>query len=256
MHEKTIEHIERMGVLRFTLVLTLLTVTVSYGLTHLIFDVLGARLSTAGAVAAFLTPLIITPPITLILTRLLLKISFLEREMRALATYDTLTSLYNKGAFTTILEKEFELSLKNQTDYALIFIDIDYFKKINDQFGHLFGDKVLKHVSYILKTALRTGDFVGRFGGEEFVIALPLTTAPQALQLAENLRQQIEAAPLDAYGHSINITVSCGVSSYSKDSNITEVSMLLKEADAALYLSKNAGRNRVSHMPISSQVSQ
>lgn len=242
-----ISHFEGIGTGGFTVVLTVITTGSSYLITRFFFQYSNVILEPAGEMAAILAPLLITPPITYTMTRLLLKISKLEREMREMATFDALTSVYNKGSFMLILEKEFELALRNRSDYSILFIDVDHFKRINDTFGHLVGDEVLRYMATLLKDSIRSGDIVGRFGGEEFVIALPLTKAKDAYTLAERIRQAVSLEELEVFGQKIRITVSCGLSSYGENSVVNDVALLLEDADAALYLSKNEGRNRTRY---------
>jgi diguanylate cyclase len=121
-------------------------------------------------------------------------------------------------------------------------LDLDHFKRINDSYGHLAGDKVLKIIATVLRKRLRGSDFIARFGGEEFVLLLPATPPAVGAKLLETLRAAIEACPFHFKGERVTITISMGLTSF----RVGEHSDLaLKRADQALYRAKNAGRNRV-----------
>lgn len=157
---------------------------------------------------------------------------------------DGLTKIFNRRYLETELEKEFERSKRYKTDYSVIMMDIDYFKKINDTHGHLGGDRVLCTIAQELQSGLRKTDIVGRYGGEEFLAILPETPCANAVILAERLRQHVMNTPIKLDGADINITVSIGVAGHSNHyQNYDEV---LSNADKALYESKNSGRNRVT----------
>ncbi|OQW76052.1 MAG: hypothetical protein BVN35_07025 [Proteobacteria bacterium ST_bin11] len=158
-----------------------------------------------------------------------------------LATTDPLTQLKNRRAFEEALSHEFDQAQRTGNPLALIIVDADHFKSINDTFGHQVGDSYLKQLAEILKSNSRKTDLVARFGGEEFVLILPATEAENAVYFAEKLREALESASWSDRA----LTVSMGIASLSP--TITNTSDLLKLADQALYSSKNNGRNRVTH---------
>ncbi len=163
-------------------------------------------------------------------------------EIRSEALIDFLTSLPNRKAFEETLQK---MATKNQP-LALLIVDIDFFKKFNDTFGHLVGDEVLKFVAHKLRDMIRGTDFVARFGGEEFVILLPKTDIRGAQAVAGNLREFFYNTRLKGKGGNTNlgkITVSIGVALYQKDE---KKASLIERADKALYFAKEHGRNRVA----------
>lgn len=158
---------------------------------------------------------------------------------------DYLTGLRTRGYFEQQLELEFKRSERRRQKFALLMIDIDHFKRLNDTFGHHVGDQILRDVSSILMKDMREVDTVARYGGEEFVIVLPETTQTGALYVAERVRRAVEQAKFFAGSpHEIqHLTISIGVAVYDTDAQFKRD--LIEFADAALYAAKHAGRNRV-----------
>jgi diguanylate cyclase (GGDEF)-like protein len=161
-------------------------------------------------------------------------------QLEHLSTTDALTSLANRRAFEQQLLHELERSGRYGSPLSVVLIDIDHFKRINDQHGHTMGDQVLGEFGALLKANRRSCDTAARYGGEEFALILPNTGCQEALALAERLRQQFADYPL-ACG---SCTVSVGVTAYRSDDSRDA---LLKRADEALYEAKDSGRNRVAH---------
>lgn len=167
----------------------------------------------------------------------------LYERMHELATVDNLTGVYNRLYFQERLQKEFEIAQKEGYNLSLAIFDIDHFKRFNDTFGHLFGDKVLKDISGLLKNSLRSGDIIARFGGEEFVLLFPRTGLKEAYDKVEMLREKIAKTVIRDELVTASVTVSFGLSSFPEIS--TTQSDLLKMADNALYDAKESGRNCV-----------
>lgn len=160
---------------------------------------------------------------------------------------DHLTGLANRRAFFDAATREFERSSIVARPTALIVIDADHFKKINDRHGHPGGDAALVHLAALLVQTFREVDVVARVGGEEFAVLLPSTDLADALVLAERLRAAVAATPAQFDGAAIHYTISAGVACAANGSG--GVDGLLKQADAALYAAKHAGRNRVAPWP-------
>lgn len=156
-----------------------------------------------------------------------------------LATLDRLTQISNRFEFDKILGHSIEVARRYQRSFSILLLDIDHFKSVNDTFGHLVGDEVLKVFSDLLRKQIRQSDVVARWGGEEFIILLPDTPLPSAIKMAEALRQRIEINPFDTVG---NLTCSIGVAEFN---SIEEADDLLHRADEKLYRAKHSGRNRV-----------
>lgn len=163
-------------------------------------------------------------------------------EQRQKALVDPLTGLPNRAAWSERLDHEVKQWQQHGNTLLLAMLDLDHFKRINDNYGHLAGDKVLKIIASVLRKRLRATDFIARFGGEEFVLLMPSTVPAAGLKLLESLRASIEACPFHFKGEPVTITVSIGMSAFRPGEHSDQV---LKRADQALYRAKNAGRNRV-----------
>jgi len=162
------------------------------------------------------------------------------------AETDGLTGLANRKSFLRRLEEELE-RLDGRHPLAVVMTDIDHFKRINDTYGHPFGDEVLRRVSAVLGKAVRRGDFVGRYGGEEFILFLPMADPVKAVEGADRLRRMIRQTKFSHEGKEVVVTASFGLSCAPGHGNRPEE--LIKKADEALYLSKQRGRDRVTLYP-------
>ncbi|MDQ1298152.1 MAG: hypothetical protein QG558_691 [Campylobacterota bacterium] len=160
-------------------------------------------------------------------------------QLMAMATHDQLTGVYNRHYLVDDLSKRMSQSKRHNEALSVIMVDIDHFKNVNDTFGHLMGDLILKAVAKVVGESARKEDTAARFGGEEFVLVLDNCTAYDALIKAERLRSKIEALMPE----SIAVTASFGVAQL--DAHIQQYEELLKNADTALYAAKEEGRNRV-----------
>lgn len=166
-----------------------------------------------------------------------------NRKLAYLATHDPLTGLYNRTELNNLLDKEFTRAERYKRELSIFMVDIDYFKKVNDTYGHIFGDITLKSVARSIQKTIRLSDLCARFGGEEFIILLPETPSSDAFSQAERLRKSIEECVIsDDEGNKTNVTVSIGIASYPENGNT--IDDLLKNADLALYKAKSNGRNR------------
>ncbi|HRQ43459.1 MAG TPA: GGDEF domain-containing protein [Candidatus Goldiibacteriota bacterium] len=159
------------------------------------------------------------------------------------ANHDPLTGLFNKGYMEEQLTYHFELARRSRNSMAVMFLDIDHFKKVNDTYGHQRGDEVLKRIAHILKDKSRAINVVGRFGGEEFMIIGPISDYKSALYLGERIRTAVEKEVFSHENTDFNITISIGISVWN--SSIASEKDLVKFADEALYTAKRNGRNQV-----------
>lgn len=155
-----------------------------------------------------------------------------------LAHTDCLTDCLNRRAFLIRLQEELERAKRNNSQTSMILVDIDLFKRVNDQFGHIAGDYVLQCFSECIKQSVRPYDFLGRYGGEEFFICLPESDAESAFTVAERMRKSIEELEIEYMGSQISITGSFGVVCYEPDS-IISMDQLIARADEAMYKAKN-----------------
>jgi diguanylate cyclase len=182
------------------------------------------------------------------ITRLRDEITILRQGIDQLsdqAITDALTGVPNRRGFDLALEQAMADANRSRNSFTLIMLDIDHFKRINDNFGHPTGDKVLRYVASMIRNALRGDDFVARFGGEEFAIILPGTLLLNGEAVAENIRKKLSARPLTRGGDKISlghITASFGVSRYRLDEDGRSI---VKRSDDNLYKAKQGGRDRV-----------
>ncbi|HEY8428495.1 MAG TPA: diguanylate cyclase, partial [Sandaracinaceae bacterium] len=157
---------------------------------------------------------------------------------------DGLTQIHNKRYLMEMLEREIPRARRHSRPLSVVMFDIDHFKGINDTYGHLAGDYVLKEVATLVKNRLRPDDIVGRYGGEEFCALLPETTLAGAASIAEDLRRRIQERRFVFEGEAIPVTVSLGCSELGGDMDVTT---LVRIADEKLYDAKRSGRNRVCY---------
>ncbi len=157
------------------------------------------------------------------------------------AMTDSLTQLPNRGAYDIYIQTEYERFRRYGHPLSLVVCDVDRFKSINDTYGHTAGDKVLQLISRQVKKGTRDTDLLARYGGEEFVVILPETDSEGALRVAEKIRKQVEASPFHFKGKRVQITISCGIASFTKDAVPDNV---FDAADRALYAAKEGGRNQ------------
>jgi len=168
-----------------------------------------------------------------------LKKVIVEKNQQAM--FDALTNVPNRLSYEQKMDEEFTHWQRTNLPLVLAVWDIDFFKKINDNFGHKAGDKVLETIAQLLNKRIRKSDFFARYGGEEFVMLLPNTEGEEALKLANDLRENIQSCSFHYRGEDVRVTVSCGLSSFSRGDSADQV---FERADKSLYEAKETGRNR------------
>ena len=174
-----------------------------------------------------------------------------QQRIKEIGYQDALTQAYNRRYFDLRFKDEIERSLRKEENLACMFLDVDYFKKVNDSYGHHIGDLVLMRMVSIIKDHVRACDIVARYGGEEFVVALPGTGLDRAIDIAERLRQSVNAQTHCFYDKELVISISIGLTTLNelelrKPFDADEISkIMLNHADKALYCAKESGRNRV-----------
>jgi two-component system chemotaxis family response regulator WspR len=187
---------------------------------------------------------------------LVARVRYHSRAYRALsalrdqATRDGLTGLWNRRMIFDTLGRELARSKRDRTPLAIVMVDLDHFKSVNDRFGHPAGDAVLQEASRRLSGCVREYDGVGRYGGEEFLVVLSNCDGEQAAMLSERLRESVAESPMNAEGRELNVTCSLGVACAGAGDEV-DVTALVHAADEALYAAKQAGRNcfRVAPLP-------
>ena len=235
----------------FVLVATLISVVLlstfwEFWLEKIVFEVfhhelapesLKIRLEYVISITVFVIISLIIPAV--IGFRLIADDEKLKEKIKRLSEEDYLTALYNRRKIHEIIENEIIRSNRYNSDFAVILMDIDNFKAINDTLGHNTGDKVLVRFAKILRKTIRESDIASRWGGEEFLIICPETTMAGALSLAEKLRSNVEK---NGFKNVANVTASFGVAGIERGDSVKS---LIHRADKVLYSAKNAGKNRV-----------
>ncbi len=177
-----------------------------------------------------------------------LELKVRNRELSEASWRDTLTGLYNRWYVVDKIESEINRSLRHGSAMALLMLDIDHFKNVNDTYGHSAGDHVLQVVARLLRESCRVYDVPGRYGGEEFCLLMPETTMLSTPGVAERIRKRLENTPMEVTGGSVVVTASIGIAGLDPEmiEPVLSPSMLIERADRALYQAKNHGRNRVA----------
>jgi diguanylate cyclase (GGDEF)-like protein len=160
-----------------------------------------------------------------------------------LSRTDELTGVYNRRRLFDLAEKMLSLARRQGFPVAVLMIDLDHFKKINDQYGHLAGDDVLREVAARIQSEIRDTDVFGRFGGEEFALAAPDLPAEETSAYAERLRRAVSRTPVSAQGQPVDVTISIGATNSQYGG--LDLEKLLHQADMAMYQAKRRGRNQV-----------
>jgi two-component system cell cycle response regulator len=167
-----------------------------------------------------------------------------QRELYERSVRDNLTGLYNRGYFLSQIGPLAELNSMCELGLALILVDLDHFKRINDTHGHNVGDLILREVADVLRESTRAEDLVARYGGEEFILALPSCSLEQATERAECIRSRLSSRLVDASQARVGVTASLGLS-FTPAGRVRDIATLITAADEALYVAKRSGRNRV-----------
>lgn len=191
--------------------------------------------------------LVITPLVAWPLLRMLAELEVKRAHLDVLATRDELTGVHNRRQFLVLADREWARCRRYDTGAAVLMIDVDLFKRVNDLHGHLAGDLMLREIARVAGETLRQPDLFGRFGGEEFVVFLPHADALGALDAAERIRECVAALTLEWREQVVRTTVSIGVATL--DNSHDTFAALIQDADQALYAAKEAGRNCVRSLP-------
>ena len=235
------------GPLRTTLWLTLAASGVALGLAWLIWSLSDNLALLPTLMVTLLSAVTVTPLVAWPLLRLLADLEDRRAQLDVLATRDELTGVHNRRHFLVRADREWSRCRRYDMAAALLMVDVDLFKRINDVHGHLAGDLMLREIARAIADTLRQPDMLGRFGGEEFVVFLPHADPLGALDAAERIRERVAQLSLDWKGRTVRATVSVGVAAL--DAAHDSLAALIQDADQALYAAKDAGRNCVRSVP-------
>jgi diguanylate cyclase len=240
-------HLLALGPTRATWLLTVAAALLALALSQLALLVLGPLPRGLASVAVVACTLLVTPLIVWPLLRLWGEAEAARLQLDILATRDDLTGAHNRRHFLVQADREWARCRRYEMAAALLMIDVDHFKRVNDLNGHLAGDLMLREIAHAIQGTLRQADLFGRFGGEEFSIFLPHTDLLGALDAAERIRDNVARLTLDWREQSMRTTVSIGVVPLAPGHD--SLGALIADADLALYAAKGAGRNCVRTPP-------
>lgn len=216
---------------------------------HLILSVFSAGLDRTGTIVSIILPLLLGGPVALVFTIQNARLREAYRRLEAAAARDSLTACLNHGAFIAQTNEFLNGSPRRETRGALLVVDADHFKSVNDRYGHHIGDAALRQIAARIQGAVRQGDLVGRLGGEEFGVFLPGSTQAIAESIAETIRRTVQTIEFEVEGNCFSLSVSVGGAVFESSVDYGE---LFRSADKKLYKVKNSGRNNVAlmHLPV------
>lgn len=234
--------IVRLGFYLSVTLLTAFAVFISLLVTPIVLSLTDEKITVVSYLIATVISLIVAPSVSSLFISQFFKIYTLEKEIREIAMYDEMTGFLTRRFFLQYAESHVSLANRAKTEFAIMVLDIDNFKKINDKYGHMAGDKVLNEFGLLCLKHKRKEDFFGRTGGEEFTFLLPNVDASGAKSYAEKIRQQVERLEIEFDQSTIRCTVSVGFVSYL--SSKVPLESLIRSADDAMYRAKKTGRNQ------------
>jgi len=233
--------LRKVGIHWLTWIITWLSVLISVAITAAAYAVFGLPPSKLGLSIAVLAPATIAPAFNYITLSLLMRLDQKEQLLRELSTLDELTQAYNRRHILELAEHERNRALRLKHPLSIAILDVDFFKKINDTYGHPGGDVVLKTIASTCLHNSREIDHFARYGGEEFMYILPEADAHTSLQFAERIRKLLGQSKVVYQDKTIGFTVSIGVATLAGNESLDA---LLLRADQALYKAKNKGKNQ------------
>lgn len=233
--------LRRAGLIGTTLAITGLSVLASVGLTYVITQYLDGGSSPTAILIAILVPAIIAPVFSYSLLRLLFQLDAAEENLRHISIKDDLTQVYNRRHFIEHAQVQWERAIRYGEEFAIIIFDIDDFKAVNDSYGHLAGDQVLRAVSRVCEKEARATDMIARYGGDEFVYLIPNSSAIDVHEFMKRVQARLSGQPIKIGQDEIHITVSMGARRF--DDEAPDFESVLSKADQALYAAKRTGGN-------------
>ena len=233
--------LQRAGLIRTTSAVTGLSILASVGITYVVTQTVDGGWSPTAILIAILVPAIIAPVFSYALLRLLFQLDAAEERMRELSIRDDLTQAYNRRHFIEHAKVEWERALRYGEEFAIIIFDIDDFKRINDIYGHLAGDQVLREVSRVCEKEARATDMFARYGGDEFVYLIPNSGAIDIQEFMKRVQERLSENVMKIGEDEIQIAVSMGAGRF--DDEVPDFEAILSRADQALYTAKRSGGN-------------
>jgi len=237
----------RLGLGRSTALMTLVVCVLAVLIAQIVITVLGRGDRFVAAASASLCSLLLTPVMGAFVLRLVFELEQTRQQLVVQATHDDLTGIYNRRHFMALVQREWERARRYKTDAAMLLLDADHFKGVNDMHGQLCGDELLRAIARAAAGSLRQADVLARFGGEELIMFLPHTDSLGALDVAERIREKVQALSVLWRGLPVGTTVSIGVAPLRPE--LPTLDWMIHEADTALYAAKAAGRNCVRTLP-------
>jgi diguanylate cyclase (GGDEF)-like protein len=234
--------LKRFGLAAMVIAITVGSIALSAVISAAVHFSLGVQMSALSWGITLACPALIAPTMSWWALDLVLKVERAHEQLRVQSTIDHLTGIYNRRYFMDRLREEIERTERLGTAFAVAFIDVDNFKRINDEHGHLSGDEILCQLTHTCAKQVREVDTLARIGGEEFALLLPQTTPEEAAHLVERLRASVAATRAKIGDGWLDVTVSIGLTSSNRGAQ--DVNGILRRADEALYAAKRQGKNR------------
>jgi diguanylate cyclase (GGDEF)-like protein len=234
-------------IFELSILTTLLCIVLSVGILFLMSLLSTSVVFERGIIPAIAIPLIIGPVVSYIIYMQSYQLTQAKTKLEDLSRTDPLTGLYNKRFFTELVGMELAVASRYEFSSSVLLIDLDHFKSVNDNFGHLAGDEVIRIISNVIRRNVRRTDVVGRLGGEEFIVFLPHTNLEGALVAADRVRRIISESEITYKDDQIAVTASIGAASTGVE--ITDVEQLLQAANVAMCTAKSNGHSKLENLP-------
>jgi diguanylate cyclase (GGDEF)-like protein len=233
--------LRRYGTAKVTIGLTLISILLSLGITWGVNALLQGGPLGEGLAIAIVVPMLVAPIMNIQILRLLLQLDEAEQRLQVLSHTDDLTQTYNRRYFIQYIDQEFKRAKRYGTTFSVALLDIDNFKQINDQWGHLVGDQVLRSLTQMLKASIREADVCARYGGDEFILLFPQTDKLQTEIWVRRVYETFAANSIQVDEMQITPLFSVGVAAF--EGSFDNFDQVLKQADDALYEAKHTGGN-------------
>ena len=237
--------LRRYGITAVTIGMTLISILLSLGITWSVNALLNGGPLGEGLAIAILAPLLIAPLMSLQILRLLSKLDEAERKLQVLSHTDELTQTYNRRYFMQYADQELKRAQRSGETFSIAILDLDNFKQINDQWGHLVGDQVLRELPRMFTEHIRQADVFARYGGDEFIFLFPQTNRRQSQVWADRIYEKFAGRSIQLEDLEIQPLFSVGIAVF--ESSMSDLDELLKQADDSLYQAKRKGGNQFVH---------